>query len=421
VVQSVHAGVADAFVARFSNSGSTLVFATFLGGSAADLGRSVALDSGGSILLTGATFSANFPVTAGAFDTTFGGGLVPDAFVAKLSSDGSTLQYSTFLGGTDLDVGLSIAVDSAGEAHVAGTTLSPGFPVTASAFQSTYIPASDAFYVKVNSTGTSLSYGTFIGGAGCDGSRAIAVDSGGAAYVAVCTGSDPAGLAIPTTPGVFQPTYGGGTEEVWLGKFDSTLSGNSSLVYGTFLGSSITDQPTSVAVASDGSVFVVGFTNSPGFPITPGSFGPIYHGAGDGFVTRLTSGATGLIYSGFLGDSGKDQALAIRVDAQARAFVGGSTESSGFPVTSGAFDTTHNGQVDAFVGLIGSVGATIAYATFVGGGLDDQFLELAFDPARNVLYAAGSSDSPGFPSTVGVFDPSANGGLDGVLSKFSFR
>ncbi|QAY65095.1 SBBP repeat-containing protein [Paenibacillus protaetiae] len=225
-VQTTFGGDREVFVTKLNPSGTALVYSTYLGGSANDSGQNIAVDAEGNAYITGRTYSDNFPVTPGAVQTIFGGS--SDVFVTKLNPTGSALVYSTYLGGTGHDYGLGIAVDSAGEAYVTGFTASADFPTTTGAFQTVYGGNNDGFAARLNATGTSLIYSTFLGGSGGDNGTAISVDSAGNAYVTGNTAS----LNFPTTTGAFQ-TARRGTGDVFVTKINPS---GSSLVYSTYLG-----------------------------------------------------------------------------------------------------------------------------------------------------------------------------------------
>src|SRR5882762_8774828 len=237
-----------------------LSYSTYLGGSGREKGLAIAVDRDGNAYVTGLVSSTDFPTTAGAFQpifgggTAFGGGQGFDAFVTKFDSTGSALLYSTYLGGSDDDQGLGIAVDTNGNAYVTGSTKSANFPTTSGAFQSTY---GGAFVTKLDPTGSALVYSTYLGSTASDQGNAIAVDAGGNAYV---TGS--AGSNFPTTPGAFQTA---GSFCAFITKLDPT---GSTLAYSTYLGSSNTDA-LGIAVDAAGSAYVVGRTS--GVPTTPGA------------------------------------------------------------------------------------------------------------------------------------------------------
>jgi hypothetical protein len=202
--KSSHDGVYGAFVAKLDGGGTSLEYATFLSDDGLEYGRAIAVDEAGSAYVTGEVNSGGFPATSDAFDTSYNDN--GDAFVAKLGPGGSTLEYATFLGDGEQDGGQAIAVDEMGNAYVAGDTESPGFPTTPGAFDITYGGGSstsrgDAFMAKLASDGSTLIYGTFLGGSGGDHGQAIAVDKAGHAYVTGHTNS----ADFPTTSGAFNP------------------------------------------------------------------------------------------------------------------------------------------------------------------------------------------------------------------------
>ncbi len=206
-------------MAEVNSGGTALVFSTFLGGASADFGYGMALDGAGNAYITGFTLSSNFPTTAGAFQTSFGGGGFYDAFVTKLAAGGSTLVYSTYLGGSGLDEGLGIAVDSSGNAYVTGNTQSANFPTTAGAFQGSLAGPVSAFVTKLNATGTALIDSTYLGGTSTTQAFGIAMDTSGNAYVAGGTASSD----FPTTTGSYQTTYGG-SGDAFVAKFSFSAS-----------------------------------------------------------------------------------------------------------------------------------------------------------------------------------------------------
>jgi murein DD-endopeptidase MepM/ murein hydrolase activator NlpD len=195
-------------VVKLNAAGSELSYATFLGGGMSDWGDDIAIDSSGAAYVTGETVSFDFPTTPGAFDTSYNGGY-DDAFVVKLNASGTALNYATFLGGSESDLGTGIAIDSSGAVYVTGLTWSSNFPTTPGAFDTSYNGGYyDAFVVKLNATGFALSYTTFLGGSNYDGSDGIAIDSSGAAVVTGGTYSSD----FPTTPGAFDPSYNDGLD-----------------------------------------------------------------------------------------------------------------------------------------------------------------------------------------------------------------
>lgn len=275
-------GLQDAFVAKLNTAGSALVFATYLGGTGNDLANALAVDSLGNVYVTGYTDSVNWPVANALYPNPAGQG---DSFLAKLAAAGNSLIFSTYFGGEQLDSGTAIALDSAGNVYVAGTTLSSAFPVTAGALQSTNHGSYDAFAAKWNGQGTALRYSTYLGGEGADEASAIAVDSNGFAYVAGTTWS----FGFPVSNPV-QGTIGGGSDA-----FVAALGINgASLAWSTYLGGAGDDQATAVAVDSTGAVHLAGLTYSSNFPTTLGALRTVASGA-DGFAVTLSPGVASII------------------------------------------------------------------------------------------------------------------------------
>ena len=276
--QTTLGGDLDAFVTKLNPTGSALVYSTFLGGSAFDEGLGIAVGAAGNAYVTGDTRSTNFPITAGAFQTTLGGSA--GAFVTKLNPAGSALVYSTYLGGSNNDDGKGIAVDLTGNAYVTGDTDSSNFPTTAGAFQTTLGgDGGDAFVTKLNPAGSALIYSTYLGGSGLDRGLGVAVDASGNAYV---TG-DTRSTNFPTTAGAFQTTLDG-FADAFVTKLNPT---GSALIYSTYLGGISFDEGLGIAVDSSGNAYVTGDTTSADFPTTTGAFQASAGGALDVFVAKF--------------------------------------------------------------------------------------------------------------------------------------
>ncbi len=389
-----------------------LVYSTFLGGNALDSGQGITVDAAGNAYVTGITqqltVPSDFPTTVGAFDSTHYGGFF-DAYVTKLNSTGSALVYSTFIGGSDEDLGTDIAVDSTGNAYVTGSTSSPDFPTTAGAFDTTYNTNRDAFVTKLNATGSALAYSTFLGGFESDGGNGIKVDSSGNAYVAGNTLSS----SFPTTPGAFDTTHN--PNEVFDVFVTKLNAAGSALIYSTFLGGTNGAVAPGLDLDTSGSVYVTGSTTSADFPTTVGAFDITHNGSSDVFVTKLNATASALIYSTFLGGGSTDTSGHIAIDTSGNAYVGGDTSSPNFPTTVGAFDTTYNGNFDAFVTKLNPSGsAPLVYSTFLGGTGQDHSSAIAVDISGNA-YITGFTLSADFP-TVDAFDTTHN-----VISTSSSR
>ena len=413
----------DCFITKINPAGSAIIYSTYLGGNNVDVANSIAVDSAGNAYITGQTASTDFP-TANALQAAPAG--LTDAFVAKLNSTGSALVYSTYLGGSEDDVGKGIALDSSGNPYVTGSTYSTNFP-TANAIQSTYGGEmgfgfrGDAFVTKINNAGSALVYSTYLGGNRGDVGYGIAVDSTGAAYVA----GDTQSANFPTV-NAFQGTPAGAVS-VFVTKLNPA---GSALVYSTYLGGA-TDagaenhtQPNGLAVDAAGSAHVVGRTGAGDFP-TANALQNTRRGEQDAFVTKFTPAGSALVYSTYLGGNNSDSASAIAVDAAGNAHITGSTISNDFPIAN-AFQSAIGGFIDVFVMKLSPVGALI-YSTYLGGSGGDDGLGLAVDAAgdtyvtgrTNLLPQAGPPRC--FPITTGAFDTTFNGSLntDGFVTKIS--
>jgi len=400
------------FVTKLNPTGTALVYSTFLGGANVQQGLGIAVDTAGDAYVTGNTYSTDFPTTTGAFQTSLGG--QANAFVTKLNPTGTALVYSTYLGGTNIDWGFGIAVDNAGNAYVTGFSEYGDFPTTAGAFQTSYGGGdSNAFVTKLNPTGTALVYSTYLGSsASYDYGRGIAVDAAGNAYVTGYTDSND----FPTTTGAFQTSFGGFID-AFVTKLNPT---GTALVYSTYLGGTGDDGGWGIAVDNAGNAYVTGSTESADFPTTTGAYQTTYVFVGDAFVTKLNPTGTALVYSTYLG-AGEDAGRGIAVDNAGNAYVTGATGSNDFPTTTGAYQTTYGGgEYDAFVTKLNPTGTALVYSTYLGGMGNDQGNGIAVDNAGNA-YATGFTGSADFPTTTGAYQTTFGGVFDAFVTKFAFE
>lgn len=383
-----------------------LAYSTYLGGGSTsfnydveDRGLGIAVDGQGDAYVTGWTYSPDFPTTPGAFDVTFDGSNTSyEAFVTKLNQDGTGLVYSTYLG---LGVGTDILVDGAGDAYVTGYGAA-GFPTTPGAYDTIGNGGSDAFVAKLNPSGSSLVFSTLLGGSFQENPNGLALDDQGNIYLSGQTTS----ADFPTTPGAYDNTRNdGGQGDVFVAKLSADAS---SLVYSTYIGGS-NSEIASVAVDATGNAYVAGTTFSSNFPTTPGAYDSSFGGYADGFVTKLNADGSGLLYSTYLGVASYDQIGGVAVDGQGSVYVAGSTIGD-FPTTPGAFDTTYDsthGLSDGFVTKFNPAGSALVYSTFLGGGAEDALFDLTLD-GRGNAYVTGYADSANFPVTPNAFDKTHN-------------
>ena len=398
----------DVFVAKLSPDGSMLVYSTYLGGHSQDEGSAIAVDAFGNAYVTGLTFSTDFPTTPLAFDTACGTdgncnsspfGLGYDAFVAKLDPTGSALAYSTYLGGSSIESGHSIAVDAEGNAYVAGVTGSSDFPVM-NPIKGAFGGFVDAFVTKLDATGSALIYSTYLGGTESDQALAIAVDSSGSAYLTGFTGSQNFPIA-----NALQPVFGG-IFDAWVAKLDPT---GFTLVYSTYLGGNGFDSGLGIAVDLSGSAYLTGFTDSSNFPIA-NALQPVLGGYSDAWVAKLDPTGSTLGYSTYLGGSEYDSGTGIGVNSLGNVYVTGHTGSADFPTTPGAFEATGG----CFVAKLELAGAMLLYSTLINT-VDCQAIAVDADGNAFVTGLART----GFPTTEGAFQPSNKGGIDAFVSKIA--
>jgi hypothetical protein len=435
-----------AFVTKLNPAGTALVYSTYLGGTRGDHGHGIAVDGSGNAYVVGETTSPDFPVTAGAFQTTSTAAThgLDSAFITKLNPAGSALVYSTFLSGSGVsafgDIATCVVLDSLGDAYVAGSAYSTNFPVTSGAYQKTNVgaanTASNVFVTKLNPAGSALLYSTYIGGSGIDivgdQANALAVDASGNAYVTGYAYS----ANFPTTPGAFQTTNHDAPSGGYNAFVTKLSPAGSALVYSTMLGGSgfanQGDSGSALAIDGSGNTYIAGYANSTNFPVTAGAFQTsnlaALDPASNAFVTKLNPTGTGLIYSTYIGGSGRsygDSASGLALDGAGNAYITGSAGSTNFPITVGAFQTTNNdgGGTSPFITVLNAAGNGLHYSTFIGGNSSDSASGLVLDGSGDV-YITGTSYSANYPVTLGAFQTTnraqPQNGTNLFVSKFSF-
>ena len=381
-------------------------YSTYLGGSFDEIIHDLVIDDAGAVYVTGLTTSLDFPTTPGAFSAPGSGS---DIIVSKLGINGNQLEWSAQIGGNAIDAGLGIALDDTNHIYLTGYTLSPDLPITPGAYD-TVNSGTEAFVIKLNPSGTSLDYSTYLGTDGTQGFD-IVVGSNGEAYITGQTASP----SFPVTSGAFDETYNGN----WDGFVSQLDSTGSNLIFSTFLGGSDLDceiggllQECSIALDSSGAVYISGQTLSTDFPTTNGAFNETHNGDYDLFVTKLQANGSVPIYSTFIGGDGSDSCeseCALTVDANGFAYISGATLSTNFPTTSGAYDQTHNGGWDTVVVKVASDGGSLVYSTYLGGSGKDTGLGIALLNGRAVI--TGETASMNFPVSVDPLQGAYRGGL----------
>jgi hypothetical protein len=435
----------DAFVAKLSADGSTVLYATYLGGGRQERANGIAVDTFGNAYVTGTTISQDFPGSIGAADpncgndgrcdaTTNNGFVKSDAFATKLNPEGSALVYSTyithpgppvldqngdpvldaqgqpiFFGANDL--GYAIAVDLNGNAYVVGTTDVSFIP---------YGPyngaGNDSFLVKISASGSAFLYFADFGGDSEDQAYGVAVDGAGNAYVTGITYS----ANFPVTASAFQGALGGDAD-AFLIKVDPTQANAASLLYASYLGGSQRDAGNGIAVEAGGMAYLAGVTNSMDFPATAGAC-DLGAGTcqGDAFIAKLDAtqtGAASRIYSTYLGGSGADTGTSIAIDSATNAYLTGFTNSSSdFPTQGVPFQAEYRGgNTDAFVLKLDPAGANLVYSSYLGGSNAETGKGIAVDVNSNA-YVAGQTCSVDFP-TARPLQMAPGGNCDAFVAK----
>ena len=411
----------NAFVAKLmpaGNGAADLIYATYLGGSTpinpifdpADSAEGIAVDQAGNTFITGHTFSSDFPTTAGVFQTQATSTASVAAFVTRLDSNGA-LSYSTYLGGTDRDFGEALALDTAGNVIVTGTTLGSDFPTTAGALREA-VPGQggdDAFISKLRLNGqgaSDLVYSTLLGGTGAESGLGVHVDSANNIYaVGETLSSD-----FPTTPGAIQSTPGS-PRDAFFAKINPAGQGMSDLLYGTYLGGATDDDSaTAVAVDSQGRAYLTGQARA-GFPTTPNAFRQTPQGLSDvifAVIDPSIAGVAGLLYSTYIGGTGVDEGTGIALDSTGLVWVTGETESTNFPTDSGpagrgAFVAVFNPALAGNASLVSSMLLGPGRGNGIATGLG-----ATINPPGQVAVVGTTSDSA-FPTTPGAFQQTIMG------------
>ena len=378
-----------------------LVWSTYLAGGSDQGIDALEVDALGRVYVAGTTDSFDFPVTPGVFGATWSG--VVDAFVTCLEPTGAQIAWSTFLGGSDLDQVRALAVSASGEVTLAGDTRSTDFPVTPGAFDTTHNGFLDGFVARLSAQGSALSWSTYLGGGLNDRVNALALAPNGEVVVAGATN----GAGFPTVPGSFDTTFNGGqfAGDAFVSRLDAA---GAQLVWSTFLGGSLDEGATAVAIEASGAVTLAGVTTSANFPVTPLVLQGSRSGPVDAFVARLDAAGAQLVWSTYLGGTKQETPSAVAIEPGGEVAVVGSTDSDDFPVTPGALDGTFDGPGDGFLARLAPDASQLASSTFVGGSADDELARVVVDSAGR-LVLGGSTSSDDMPTTPGAYDRTWNG------------
>lgn len=429
-------GIRDVIVAKFDNNLSTLLSATYVGGSGDDgdwPGLALALDNDGNVYVAGGTNSSDLADMTGAYQPTIGG--ATDAFICKLDNDLNNILAVTYIGGINDEYYLQMTLDNSGNIYLCGTTASDDYPTTPGAFDETYNGGSggpypgDLFVSKLNSDLSTLLASTFIGGGGNDYCEGMVVGSDNGLYIAGWVSS----ADFPTDPASYQPGFHQGVYDGFVSKFSPDLT---ELTASTFLGGTAWDFCYDITLGNDGTVYTSGHTMSANFPIIPGAYDSTCTPGADNddiFVSRLTSDLTTLLASTFLGSYGFEGAVILVVDADNNVYINGHTNSPYFPILFSAVNPEFSGgelySGDGYVALFDEDLSILKAATYIGGSFNETLNGMKIDDL-GYIYISGCTNSSDFPTTASAYDPTYNGegspwepgnwGGDAILSKFTF-
>jgi Abnormal spindle-like microcephaly-assoc'd, ASPM-SPD-2-Hydin/Beta-propeller repeat len=387
-------------------------YSTLLGGSSGvSAGAAMTVDATGNAYIVGTTSAPDYPIFNPVQQNRTG--TLGNAFVTKIGPTGTFVVFSTYLGGSGQsgkgDSGTGVAVDANGNVYISGTTASTDFPITSTnAYQvvNNGTPLS-GFFTKLDPTGGTLLYSTFLGGSGDDSANAIAVDSNGNAYL---TGQSTS-TNFPVTPATAIQTAGQSGGLAFVTRINPILSGTGSLIYSTLLGGTSSNLGTGIAVDASFSAYITGQTTSTNFPATTSAFQSALKGtAGNAFVARVdTTTANNLLYATYLGGTtttgSGDTGSAIALGPNSNVFITGNTKATDFPVTSGVLQSApKNSNKTTFVARLDTTksnAASLLYSTYLGGSSQDAAAAIAVDSSGNA-YVGGVTVSNDFPTLPGA-------------------
>lgn len=370
----------DSFVTKLNPNTGQILYSTYIGGTGSDGVIGMVVDATGRAYVSGGTLSNNFPTTANRVQAYRGG---VDAFVSRLSPDGSTLEYSTYVGGSSTEEGVAIAIDADGAVYLTGYTHSLNFPAV-NAFRTKTADggSADAYIVKFTPGSPTFTYATCFGGTGYDFSFGIKVDAAGYAHVVGSSESTDLPLVTPIQ------SHGGGKDAFVL-KLAPT---GSSVAYSTYLGGAGFEEGRDIALDATGAVYVTGETASDNFPIAAAYSGS-RAGLGDAFLTKLDA-AGAIVYSTYLGGAGADHGWGVLVDGSLQPYVLGYTASTDFPQRRPV--QSFGGADDTFVTKFDATATQVLFSTYLGGASIDYGRRGALSPLGGI-YVSGETTSTNFP------------------------
>ena len=385
-----------------------LLASTFLGGTDEDYASAIAVDSGGNVYVTGYSKSSAYPTTTGAYQAS-NSGSHGNVIISKLDGDLSNLLASTYIGGSYVDKGYSIAIDNSGNVYVTGNSCSSDYPTTTGAYQTSNSGSCNVIISKLNSDLTTLLASTYIGGSYLDYGYSIALDSSGNVYVAGATRSND----YPTTTDAYQTIFNssGDNPDIIISKLDGNLS---NLLASTYLGGESSDEGFSITLDSSNNVYITGNSSSEiDYPTTTGTYKTGYFG--NVIVSKLNSDLTTLLASTYIGGSYLDYGYSIALDNSGNIYITGYSSSSDYPTTTNAYQTSKKSNYwDIIISKLNNDLTTLLASTYIGGSNQEYGSSLAVDSSSNV-YITGNSYSSDYPTTTGAYQTSYSGSLNDVI------
>lgn len=409
-------GSSDAFMTRINGKGDTIVMSTYLGGNSIDTVNKVLLDDDQNIYLVGDTYSTNFPMEGGGYQTNFGG--QRDVYIVKMNKDASAILAATYFGGSSADFVMDALLDGQTNIYISGMTGSSDLPVT-NAFQTNYVSGTDGFFAQFNNDLTVLHRSSFFGGGDLDLVAGIAVNERtGELWLGGYTDS----TNLPITNALFDVTISNRTAFV-----SQIASNGQDLLFSTYLGGSSGSYLAAIGLYTNESLLVAGYTDSPDFPVT-NAFQDAFSGepdgenAYDGFLCMLMPDPTGLVFSTYLGGAGDDRTREFFYDDQGRIYLGGYTASTDFPVTVNAHQPTKGLPTDDFwrdffFSVFTPDGSALEYSTYFGATAHD-YLNTLLQDDYGAVYLCGYYDSGTDWPTTNALYASQPGDEDGAIVKF---
>ncbi len=410
-------GNRDVFVAKLNAALTSLSSATYLGGNLNDEPYAVIVDDSDAIYVAGVTHSTDFPTTAGAFDEIHNGNTVTfnDGFISKLSSDLSTLSYSTYFGGaSSFDQIYDLAFHPSNGMLYAGGISYGGIYSNGNEYAPSDAsgPNYDGFISIFSADLSQVASTTFLGSSGTDVLYQIEFDSSENVYAVGYTN----GTDFPTSTSAYDVSQNLG-KDVFVSALDENLE---SLLYSTYLGSSGDDEGYSIAIDSSGNIFVTGYTDSSGFPTTAGAYDETHNTGDDVFVSKFNAALTSLSASTFLGGSGADQARSMVLDENGYPYVTGYTASTNFPTsTSDAYAGANAGGNDVFVSKLSPSLDSLSESTYIGGTTSEQAESIVLNTSTNRIYIGAYGQNGNYPTTTGAYDTTVQS-FEAYISAFDY-